>query len=229
MSPELDLQTLASMPRPVVPPTSERLRTALGAIAKLMRDPGRLDQVLVFAQAVNAHSVARAAERFAATEEGRRLFVECPRIDRAHVDFDALRRLPDGTLGREYTRFLDDNGIGPEPFEALPDVADKRAAWIMLRMRQTHDLWHVLTGYTTDVRGEVLLQAFTYAQTGAPSAVLIAALGSLRWLKLRKKHLRELRHAYRRGKATQFLPTFRWEDHWATPVSELRERLTCPG
>lgn len=198
-------------------------------MATLLRDPGRLDQVLVFAQAVNAGAVARAVERFSATEEGRSLFLERPRIDRAHVDFDALRRLPDGTLGREYTRFLDENGIGPEPFEELPDVADQRAALIMLRMRQTHDLWHVLTGYTTDVRGEVLLQAFTFAQTRVPSALLIALFGSLRQLKVRRNDLRELRHAYRRGKMTKFLPTFRWEDHWRAPVSELRERLTCPA
>ncbi|MBN9168089.1 MAG: hypothetical protein BGO98_35195 [Myxococcales bacterium 68-20] len=178
---------------------------------------------------LNAGSVARAVTRFGATDEGRRFFAERPRIDRAHVDFDMLRRLPDGTLGREYTRFLDDNGITPDAFEELPKIGDERAAWIMLRMRQTHDLWHVLTGYAPDVRGEILLQAFTYAQIRVPSALVIAAFGSLRWMKLGRRHLADLRHAYRRGKATSFLPRFRWEEHWATPVSELRSMLACPA
>ena len=33
---------------------------------------------------------------------------------------DALRAMPDGTLGREYMRFLDGNGITPDAFEELP-------------------------------------------------------------------------------------------------------------
>jgi len=214
-----------------VPPFGRRLRQALGALNILVRDHGRLDQVLVFAQAVNAKAIARAANQFGSTPEGAALFREMPRIDREHVDFDALRKLPDGTLGREYTRFLDANNIGPEPFEKLPpDVEDQRAAFIMLRMRQTHDLWHVLTGYEPDVRGEVLLQCFTYAQVGAPSAFLLSFFGSLRWRKLTgKHHIQNLRTAYRRGKRAMPLAMFRWENEWATPVSELRARLDCPA
>lgn len=214
---------------PALPPFLQRMRSAAGALATLVRDHGRLDQVLVFTQAVNAGAVARATVRFQSTDEGRHLFTTRPRIDREHVDFDALRRLPDGTLGREYARFLDDNGITPDAFEALPNVGDERAAWIMLRMRQTHDLWHVLTGYAPDVRGEVLLQAFSYAQIRVPSALLLAFLGTLRWIGLGRQHLSDLRRAYRRGKATAFLPTFRWEEHWSTPLAELREHLHCPS
>src|SRR5581483_1426369 len=93
---------------------------------------------------------------------GKRILEERPSIDREHVDFDALRRLPDGTLGREYVRFLDDNHITPDVFQK-PEIGDDRIAYVMQRVRQTHDLWHVLTGYTPDVPGEILLQAFTYA------------------------------------------------------------------
>lgn len=223
----MSVQVASEMP--AVPPFLDRMRAALGALSRLMRDPGRLDQVLVFAQAVNARAIARAVAKVGQTEEGRRLFAEMPRIDRQHVDYDALRRLPDGTLGREYVRFLDDNGISPEPFEKLPEVSDPRAAYVMLRMRQTHDLWHVLTGYTTDVRGEVLLQAFMFAQVRIPSAFLLAFFGTLRWLKWTRRHFRDLREAYRRGKATAPLATFRWEEHWETSVRELRERLHCPA
>jgi ubiquinone biosynthesis protein COQ4 len=204
------------------------MKKALGALSILFRDPNRLDQVLVFALNVNIKTVARSLSLVMHDPEGRRLLADQPRIDRVHVDFAALERLPDGTLGREYARFLSDNGISPEPFEALPDVGDERAAYLMLRMRQTHDLWHVLTGYRPDVRGELLLQAFTYAQIRAPSALLIATLGSLRYGLRLPGHARDLLTAYRRGKAARFLPTFRWEERWATPVAELREELACP-
>jgi ubiquinone biosynthesis protein COQ4 len=214
-----------SIPIPSVP---HRVRTVVKSLATLARDPGRLDQVLVLAQTVNIPAVARAMDRLEQNAEGHALLEEQPRIDRAHVDFDALRRLPDGTLGREYARFLDDNGITPDAFEALPDVGDARAAYVMLRMRQTHDLWHVLTGYTPDVRGEILLQAFTYSQTRAPSALIIAIFGTVRWAFAWPGQGAALREAFARGKRTGFLPTFRWEEHWATPVSELRELLHCP-
>src|SRR4051812_26910415 len=95
--------------RPTIPPFATRAVTALGALWSLAKNPGRLDQVLVFSQAVNARALRRAADGFMATDAGRRLLAEQPRIDRAHVDFDALRALPEGTLGREYVRFLEDN------------------------------------------------------------------------------------------------------------------------
>lgn len=212
----------------VLPSLSHRAKTVARTLSTLSRDPGRLDQVLLLAQTVNLPAVVRAVSRLDEDAEGHALLEERPRIDRHHVDFDALARLPDGTLGREYVRFLDDNGITPEPFEAAPDVGDARIAYVMQRMRQTHDLWHVLTGYAPDVRGEVLLQAFTYSQTKAPSALIIALFGTLRWAFTWRGQRAALREAFARGSRTGFLPTFRWEEHWATPVSELRALLTCP-
>ena len=157
-----------------------------------------------------------------------RLLTEAMGIDRKSIDFDALRALPDGTLGREYARFLDDNAITPDAFEKLPDIGDDRAAYVMLRMRQTHDLWHVLTGYTPDVHGEILLQAFTYSQTRAPSSLIITLCGTARWAFRWSDQLKELREAFDRGRRTGFLPTFRWEEHWTTPVTALRALLACP-
>ena len=211
-----------------IPPLRQRARAVVRSLGTLARDPGRLDQVLVLAETVNAEAIGRAIERLHEDPAGRALFAEQPRIDREHIDFDALRRLPEGTLGREYARFLDDNGITPDVFAKLPDVGDPRAAYIMLRMRQTHDLWHVLTGYSPDVRGEILLQAFTYGQTRAPSSLLLALFGTVRWPLRWPGHVKALRAALQHGKAAAFLPLFRWEEHWATPVSDLRARLSCP-
>jgi ubiquinone biosynthesis protein COQ4 len=220
--------TFESVQPPPVPPMLKRIGAASSALWRLMHDHGRLDQVLLLAQAVNAGAISRAVVALSKDEEGCRFLTEQPRIDRKHVDFDALRKLPEGTLGREYTRFLDDNGITPDAFEALPDVGDERSAVVMLRLRQTHDLWHVLTGYAPDVHGELLLQAFTYGQVHAPSALILMIAGSLRWAKFGPTHIAEMRHAYQRGKATRFLPTVWWENFWEKPVSELRTMFDCP-
>jgi ubiquinone biosynthesis protein COQ4 len=199
---------------------------AASALWDLARDPSRLDRVFDLGVALNAHRLPRLIARLEHDAEARRLLAERPSIDSRSVDFAALERLPDGTLGREYVRFLDDNKISPDVFKK-PPLADERAAYVMQRIRQTHDLWHVLTGYAPDVRGEVLLQAFTYAQLKSPSALALTVLAALRhprpWL------WRALGRAYRRGKATRPLATFRWEEHWHRPVAELRRELACPS
>ncbi len=228
MSPTMSTQPGASASSFRRPTVRHRARTVARTLSTLARDPTRLDQVLLLAQSVNQGAILRALERFDVDPAGHALLTDRPRIDRDHVDLDALRELPDGTLGREYIRFLEDNGITPDAFGKEPDVGDPRVAYVMLRMRQTHDLWHVLTGFAPDVRGEVLLQMFTYAQTGAPSALLLAIFGTVRWALSWSGQREALRDAFARGKKTGFLATFRWEEHWSTPVAELRELLTCP-
>ena len=175
---------------------------------------------------MNLGTARRGVREIATTEEGKKLFAERPRIDHAHVDFDALARLPDGTLGREYVRFLEDNGITPEAFVTMPDIGDEDATYIVMRYRQTHDLWHVLTGYAPNVEGEILLQAFTFGQTRAPSAALITSVGTVRHMLGRKKHLANVRKAYARGARTKSLGAFRWENHWEKPLAEVRRMLS---
>lgn len=211
----------------VVPPLPRRLAKAGRALFSLARNPGELERVFEIGEALNAPRIPGILEAIGRTPDGRRLLGERPSIDSKSVDFVALRALPDGTLGREYTRFLDDNGITPDVFQA-PKIGDPRVAYVMQRVRQTHDLWHVLTGYTPDIAGELLLQAFTYAQLHAPSALAITLMGWVRFGRKQPGFYARLRQAYRRGRATAPLATFLWEDHWAEPVSELRARLACP-
>jgi ubiquinone biosynthesis protein COQ4 len=210
-----------------VPPLPTRLRTAGRALFRLMRDPSQLERVFEIGIALNAGRLPEIIARVEAEPEGRRILQLRPSIDSRHVDFDALEKLPDGTLGREYVRFLRDNGIHPDVFTA-PDLPDPRAAYIFQRIRQTHDLWHVLTGYKPDVDGEILLQAFTFAQLRAPSAFALSVTGAVRFGWRRRGFYRDFARAYRRGKATRRLATFYWEEHWDEPLSSLRAELACP-
>lgn len=199
----------------------------LRAFSRVLRDPNDTLAVLEFGVHVNAGTAKKRLDRFLGDPSGRRLFEERRSIDSRSVDLDALARLPDGTLGREYARFMRANGLSPDIFQAPTNVVRPEFAYFAQRMRQTHDLWHVLTGYGTDVPGEVELQAFTYAQAGIPSALLITIMGTLRLLPYRPLHVRKALAAYRRGKATRSLPVFPWEEHWATPLADLRQRLAC--
>ena len=206
----------------------ERAAAAARAGRILLGDPDRLDQVLVLLTAINLGSIRRRLSDLDDVPEAQALLQTRPCIDAHSVDYDALRRLPDGTLGREYARFLDANGITPEPFERAPALGDPRAAYLVQRLRQTHDLWHVVTGYGPDVRGELLLQAFTYAQVGAPGSAVIAIGGSLRFFHT-LDHATELRRAYLRGTEAAAFALFAWEAHFDTPVAEVQRKLRCPA
>ena len=147
-------------------------------------------------------------------------------IDSRAVDFAALAALPADTLGGAFARHLKDNNLDPDLFQAPPGLPES-VAYVVQRVRQTHDLWHVLTGYATDIPGELALQAFYYGLIGLPSSLLISLFGTLRYTrKFRQTSLlRAVRNGYQRGRQAAFLPTIRWEDFWQQPLAEVRRRV----
>src|SRR4029078_11371261 len=72
--------------------------------------------------------------------------------------------------------------------------------WFADRLRDTHDLWHVVTGYGRDLIGEASLLAFTYAQTRNPGIGFIVAVAYLKARGINRPARRLLRDGYRRGK-----------------------------
>jgi ubiquinone biosynthesis protein COQ4 len=207
-------------------PATTRWRRALVALARVLADPQQTDQVLVFSSYINAGTTASRSHRFFEVEDGQRLYDEHRTIDSRTVDLDALERLPDGTLGHEYARFLRTRGFTPEVFDAPPrEIRDPKAQYVVQRARQTHDLWHVVTGCNTDPAGEIALQAFTFAQVHAPSTAILALLGTLRGWRVRPSLPQEVVRAYRDGLRAKALITFPWEDHWTTPLDDIRALL----
>ncbi len=200
-----------------------RVATGARALGRLARDPDDTRQVFVVGLALNSERFPEFFARFAATEGGARLLKERPSIDSKSVDFAWLRALPANTLGKAYASYLDRNGLDPDLFQTPPGLPEI-PAFLARRLRQVHDLWHTLTGYAPDVAGEVALQGFTYAQTGMPSALLIASLGSLRWGLATRGLVAKTLDAYERGKEADFLAPVVWEDHWTEDLSEVRRR-----
>lgn len=211
-------------------PTLVRWRRALRALTRVMLDPEQTDQVLVFSNLANAKQRDERLHLFFDDARGKRLYDERRTIDSQTIDLDALAALPAGTLGHAYATFMRAHGLTPDVFDGRPaDVRDDRAAYVMQRLRQTHDLWHVVTNAETDPAGEVALQAFTYAQMRAPSSGILAALGTLRSLRYTRDVVRDVIDMYRLGKQAEPLAVFPWEDHWATPIVDVRRMLALPA
>jgi ubiquinone biosynthesis protein COQ4 len=207
-----------------------RATRAGSALRKVLAHPEDTDQVLVFLGLINrGRSLRTRVERFFAHPVGKKLYDERCMIDSRTVDLDALAALPDGTLGEAYATFLRSRGLTPEIFDDPPHgVTDPRQSYLIQRMRQTHDLWHVATGCDTDPAGEIALQAFTFAQTGAPGNALLAGAGVIRGFTRRRGMVSDTLRMYWIGKQARSLPVFDWENHWDKPLSEVRAMLDLP-
>lgn len=210
------------------PLTPDRARTVARCTMRVLRNSSRtLDIVTVeeiTAQAQLAHLLERGTF---ATDEGRALLADRPHL--ADADCDALRALEDGSLGREWIRFCDRHRLSLAlTKQPTPYTRDDDAAYVLHRIRQSHDLWHVLLGVGVRGHEEVLVHAFSLAQTGLPSSVAIVLLGALKHMVLERRWpvlTRDLYGAYRRGARAAPLLAVYWERHLARPLSDVRAEL----
>ena len=200
----------------------KRLRVGATALRRLLADPDDTKQVFLLGIVANGPAFPQFFTRFTESSDGARVLAERPTIDGAVVA--RLRALPASTLGGAYARYLDDNGLDADLFQAPPGLPEP-IAYIAKRVRQTHDLWHVLTGYRPDVPGEVALQGFTFAQTRLPSSALIAVLGTLKWSLGRPDMVPLTLDGFRRGKRAAFLAPIYWEDHFERELDDVRRDL----
>src|SRR5262245_17928596 len=152
-----------------------RWTRAIRSLSHVLANPEATDKVIEFLQLANIGSLRERAAAFFADPRGAQLFAEQRKLDSHTVDMEELLALPEGTLGHAYATFLVSHGLTPEVFDAAPEgVPDPRMAYVIQRARQTHDLWHVVTGCETDPAGEIALQAFTYAQVHTPGNAILA-------------------------------------------------------
>lgn len=207
-----------------------RWRRAAIALARVLKNPEETDQVLVFSNLINAGKRDSRLHFFYDDPRGKKLFAEKRTIDSSNVDLQALAALPAGTLGHAYAKFMLSHGLTPNVFDGPPeDVRDPHAAFVIQRMRQTHDLWHVVTNCETDPSGEIALQAFTFAQVKAPSSAILAIMGTLRSMRYSRDVWRDALELYWRGRKAQPLVLFAWEDHWNTALADVRRMLGLPA
>ena len=159
--------------------------------------------------------------------EGPDLLRDRPEI--AHLDLDALRALPGGSLGREFARFLDDHAIGLEGLdEPTPYTEGDTESYLLRRIRQCHDLWHLLLGVGTQGHQEILVHCFSVAQTGFPYSLAVISMGSVKHMLPEgrfKTPTRHPRRAYRSGRDAKPLLTAYWERRWERPLDAVRREF----
>jgi ubiquinone biosynthesis protein COQ4 len=208
---------------------------AFRALRALLADPDDTSQVFRLLRATSGRSFRRLYRRVRRDPQGARILDEAkPLVDLLN-DRAYLASLEPGTLGRAYLDFVEAEQISADGLAAasapmaneVEDLEwDPMALRFGERLRDMHDLWHVVTGYNRDILGELALLAFTFEQTREPGLWLIVWAARRR---IRKGGAYGIDHfvadASRRGRGAAFLPAADWEALLEQPLEDVRREL----
>ena len=234
-----------SSPAPIAAPAAGAVRdprkfarprrrwlTALKALRRLMRDKEDTGQVFEIMGALNGPTTARNFERLLAAPGGGRLAYEHVELAPKLMDDAWLDSFAPGTVGAAYRDFVRSERLSADGLAAISRERRGAAvddphpyAWFGRRIRDTHDIWHVLSGYHRDGLGEACLVAFSYGQTGSMGWAVIALGAALRARKGNHPYAKAIWQGYRRGKAAKWLPGEDYVRVLSEPLDAARRRL----
>ena len=188
-----------------------------------------LDAAFSVGDALGGASEERQVRRFLATFEGPDLIAAGVSLTDALADHDALRAMPDGSLGRAFLAFSERHGLDARKLiesqhEMSRDYAqlDPVRQYLNDRFTVMHDLWHVLAGYDATNAGESALMCFSLPQRVNDRALPIFIAMSVMTGKLHPKNAYE---AFRRGRRARLLSAQPFEELLPLPLEAVREKL----
>ena len=218
-------------------PPSARLDLprALRAFRALLRDKEDTVQVFEIMRALNGRSTLRGYHRLLNTRGGGLQAYVGEELIALLDDDAAMAAYPPGSVGAEYFAWrtaegLSAEGLAQESRKGL-DLSQLEThhpyAWFGRRIRDVHDIWHILSGYGRDSLGEACLVAFSYAQTKGPGWALIAGGAALNAKRLGggPEHRAAIWEGYRRGLKAKWLLAEDYRTILAEPVEAARRRL----
>lgn len=207
---------------------------AFAAFRRLVENKEDTAQVFEIVRALSGRSLPNGYRQLLNDEEGARQAYLRAELRELLDDKEWLARFPEGTVGAAFRAFLAPRGLTAEGLadesRKLDDTrvdAQHPVSWYARRLRDVHDVWHVLTGYGTDTLGEACVLAFTYAQTGNRGLAFIV-LGAAREMgkrRLGQPYARAMWEAFQRGREAEWLSAVDYEALFAQPLNAARARL----
>ncbi len=156
-------------------------------------------------------------------------------------DLEVMKQMPRYSLGWTYGQVMSTMGYDPQFYRRPEHFADD-AAYVNFRVYKTHDIHHILTGFSLDDLGEIGVISVSSAQFGFPAFVFLGLLGMLLRFFSSEQLYREdlpateigqtLGYTYRvlskgveMGQAAKPLFPVKWEEGLERPLAEWREEL----
>jgi len=146
------------------------------------------------------------------------------------IDLEAFGRKPEGSLGRSFAEFMKRYHLDPNFYPSLEVRSD--ANYVVLRMRQMHDIIHVVTGFDTTEEGELGVQGFLFAQIASPLSMILvgSAALSLPFHKQEKwvRYMNNVTRGWLLGRSAELCFAQDWDRLWDLPLTEVRRALGFP-
>jgi ubiquinone biosynthesis protein COQ4 len=205
-----------------------RLRVQLAILQEA--DPSKvLDAAYSVGDALGGMSDERQLARFLGRPEGVSLLQSRTSLSHALADHEALRSMPEGSLGRVFLTFCERHDLNARKLIASQhrmsrDYAalDPVRQWANDRFTVMHDLWHVLAGYDATNAGESALMCFSLPQRANDRALPIFIAMALL---VRRISPRNAFEAIGRGRRAAYLWSKPFEEMLPEPLESVRARL----
>ena len=222
-----------------LPRIRRRYLAALMHFRRLVANKEDTSEVFHITNCLNGNDLYKTFNAFVSDPEGKKRFLERRDLVPILDDRERLRAMPKGSLADAYCNFMDSQGLTAQGLvdefaRFSRDVEDTRSPefrWYNNRLRDTHDMQHVLCGYSRDALGETCVLAYAYQQGNGFGIQFIAYMGALevkRWAPRGAPVIGAIREAAARGRASQAIEYHDLLDLLPRPLEEVRDMLRIP-
>ncbi len=207
---------------------------AVRSFQALIKDKEDTSQVFKIFESLPPSSLLGRIRDLSLSDQGEQLRLNEGCLAEILDDHAAIRRTPTGSLGHAYCDFMEAEGLSAAGLVAeaerlgrpkYPDLVQ----WFLERSRDTHDLFHVLTGYGRDALGEACVLLFTHGQAPSQGHLLIGYAGAANIKKTvrgsKAPIIGAVRQAHRTGKGAPQLIAQPIRELLARPADEVRAAM----
>lgn len=228
---------------PIIHPDRERSQfqfaKAWDHFQKFRKDKEQTDEIIAVLDALPWRGMAQAAADFLSTPRGRAIFQAEPYLPDFLDDHATLRKTQKGSFAHAYCDFMEREGLSAAGMVEASEAArkgdlrrfDDGVDWYNDRLRDFHDILHIVTGYGRDLLGEQCIFAYMYHQRPSPGHLMTAWLGTLMMksqIKTNAPLIGALLEARRNGKNCPRIVEQPIQELFALPLDEVRARLNTP-
>lgn len=164
-------------------------------------------------------------ERLKADPVARKLLEE--RYMGPELDLDKLISCPRGSLGYTYAKVMKHLGYEAHFYGDRPSVVEE-TDWVTMRVRKTHDLQHIVTGFSMIGPGELGVIGINALQFGYP-AFMTLQLGAMALSMMRVDDwgdkIRYVQRGWEMAERIKPLMGVRWEEEMDKPLEVWRKEL----
>jgi ubiquinone biosynthesis protein COQ4 len=157
----------------------QQAAVAVGSAVGALLDPRRADLIAALGETTGKPAFQKALERMKNNPEGRAVLLERPRIISANVGH--AWDLPENTFGAAYARFMGSRNFSPDDRPPVRFMETDELAYVAMRAREVHDLWHTLFGLPTNLLGESALKVIEFEQMLLPMCLMSVLGGTARF------------------------------------------------